>query len=747
MAVTSGTVNTNTYSKSHFYVNWQQASQSTGDNSTTINWQAGLYTGTSSSHDSYGSNAVKIYSVYINGSLVSSGGTWSNIKTAGNNELLSGSFTIGHNSDGTKSFEISISAWLYSNHNLSGSGTFELNTIPRYADITQFDVSAVDETTIKFTWGASASCDAIQYSIDGSGWIDGIFPTTNIGGLSANAQHSVRIRVKRADSQLWTESTTKYATTYDYPKPTSINNFTIGDGATVNLYNPLGRNVTLQIISNNDGSVIGTYSGTYQGLVNGEFKTTDAITRQYNSIPNDTSGTYYAKVTYGSSVKTLGTGTYSIDNSQGQHNPTFEATDWSYISDLTSLTNNNQTVINNQSTLTFNIDTPAVAKDGASIKKYVFKWGNKTNEENSNDVVKGSGSTLTVTAVDTRNYNTTTTLDLGENFVDYTSPTFNYQNTNTHRENGIEADTILNLSGQFFNNTFGKDGVQNELLNAKYYVSTDNQTFSEGYNIDINDFILNNDYYNLSDYQIHENGESGGFTVGTRYYLKVELTDKVSTLTITNIAVTDGKLAFDTFQDNNGDYHIGINGLADPDYNLYVHGNIGGNINIYSSDEIKTNDIWIDGKPIYRKVVSGTYTTPSTASSRVNIELLSGVSALVKKSGLYDVQNSTNPRVYIGDPVISTGGGIDAYSGITFNSSTNIVRMEVSVPQSAYHSKTGCFELTLEYTKITDTTSTTTRSVSLSSSDETSDLEDTNEESGKFIIYEEFGETTEDEMR
>ena len=108
MAVTSGRVTTTKISKTTFYVEWQQTSQSTANNETYINWQAGINTGTSSSHDNYYSNAVKIYSVKINGTTVSNGGTWSNIKVGNDYQLLSGSATIPHNNDGTKSFTVEI---------------------------------------------------------------------------------------------------------------------------------------------------------------------------------------------------------------------------------------------------------------------------------------------------------------------------------------------------------------------------------------------------------------------------------------------------------------------------------------------------------------------------------------------------------------------------------------------------------------------------------------------------------------
>ena len=129
MGVTSGRINTNKKSKTTFYVKWTQSSQSVVNNETTINWEAGINNG---NYDRYFSNAVKIYGVYINGVLVSNGGTWSNINPSANDiPLLSGTVIIPHNSDGNKTFVVSITAWTYSSSNYSGSDSFELNNIPR----------------------------------------------------------------------------------------------------------------------------------------------------------------------------------------------------------------------------------------------------------------------------------------------------------------------------------------------------------------------------------------------------------------------------------------------------------------------------------------------------------------------------------------------------------------------------------------------------------------------------------------
>ena len=167
MAVTSGIVSTNVHSKSNFYVYWTQTSQSIANNQTTINWSAGIYTGTSGSHDSYYSNAIKIYSVYINGVLVSNGGTWSNIRTAGNHDLLSGTFVINHNADGTKTFNVSISAWTYPSSNYSGEAWYELTSIPRQATVTNAtDFNDEQNPTIYYSNPAGNAVTSLEAYIE-----------------------------------------------------------------------------------------------------------------------------------------------------------------------------------------------------------------------------------------------------------------------------------------------------------------------------------------------------------------------------------------------------------------------------------------------------------------------------------------------------------------------------------------------------------------------------------------------------
>ena len=130
--------------------NWVQVSQSTANNTTTLNWSLQLISG---SAGEIISTASKAWSVTVNG-LAYSG---TNSVAIGNNTtktLASGQSTITHAADGTKSFsysfsqEFSITFAGASIGTKTGSGTGTLNTIPRATTPTLSSTSADMGTTI-----------------------------------------------------------------------------------------------------------------------------------------------------------------------------------------------------------------------------------------------------------------------------------------------------------------------------------------------------------------------------------------------------------------------------------------------------------------------------------------------------------------------------------------------------------------------------------------------------------------------
>lgn len=93
--------------------------------------------------------------------------------------------------------------------------------LPRYANFTEYYISERGLEHIKVKWSADADCDWVQYSLNGSDWINTSGSEYTINNLNANTSYNIRTRIKRADSQLWTESGYLYTSTLDYARITS----------------------------------------------------------------------------------------------------------------------------------------------------------------------------------------------------------------------------------------------------------------------------------------------------------------------------------------------------------------------------------------------------------------------------------------------------------------------------------------------------------------------------------------------
>lgn len=127
--VTSGSFDTTKYSSRYLVFSWT-CTQDTAKNQSTISWTLKGAGGTTTS---YYMSAP--FSVTIAGEEVYYSDTRIQLKNG--TTVASGTKTITHNTDGTKSFSASVKAAIYSgSYNVSGSGEWELEDIPRAATIT-----------------------------------------------------------------------------------------------------------------------------------------------------------------------------------------------------------------------------------------------------------------------------------------------------------------------------------------------------------------------------------------------------------------------------------------------------------------------------------------------------------------------------------------------------------------------------------------------------------------------------------
>ena len=136
---------------------WWQDSQSVANNSSVVGWHLQLI----ASGGSISSSASKSWNVTVNGSNYSGTNTVG-VSNGQTKTLASGSTTVGHNADGTKSFSFSFSQQFDINYSgvgwigtKSGSGSGTLSTIPRTSSVSSTNANIGE--SIKITINRASS--------------------------------------------------------------------------------------------------------------------------------------------------------------------------------------------------------------------------------------------------------------------------------------------------------------------------------------------------------------------------------------------------------------------------------------------------------------------------------------------------------------------------------------------------------------------------------------------------------------
>lgn len=156
---------------------------------------------------------------------------------------------VAHNSDGSGSCYIEAycngpSGTSMAGESVSGSQWVGLDKIPRYANLTSYSVKSRTIDTITLQFSADSTLDWAQYMEEGYGWAD-LPNDCTIRNLSPNTTYKIKIRVRRADSQLWTESGYISASTHDIGKISILNNFEHGNDVKLTITNPSGSSLSL----------------------------------------------------------------------------------------------------------------------------------------------------------------------------------------------------------------------------------------------------------------------------------------------------------------------------------------------------------------------------------------------------------------------------------------------------------------------------------------------------------------------
>lgn len=508
----SGSFNTSAYGSGDYYrylrFEWKVKSQSIANNTTTIEWTLKGAGGSTNSWVVSGN-----FQVVIDGVVVFSSATRINLYNG--TVVASGTRTLSHNNLGNKSFSASAQAGIYTVAvNCSGSGSWALPQIPRYATSSQ-SLSAKTETSITMNWSSDSTVDYIWYSKDdGANWTgldvaDGKSGSYTISGLTANTTYKIKTRVRRKDSQLTTDSSALSVATYAYPYANSMPNFTIGDKLTLGIYNPLGRSVTVNILGADDSQISNdTTTGTsitgYAGDV--------VVNRLYASIPNAKSGTYKVKVTYGSQISTKTGGTYTVN--PADCSPTIGSGSYrDSNATTTAITGDSSKIIQKHSTVSYTA-AGLTAQKGATVASCsVAVNGNSygltlnaegTSATGGNAVIDSAYDvTATFTVVDSRGL--TATKEITVNMLEWSLPTAIIE---AKRQNNFYSETDITVDADYSY----LDG--NNTIDIKYrYKKVTDTAWSDYATLQDNvtgTFVADNDY--AWDIQVVVTDRLGGST-------------------------------------------------------------------------------------------------------------------------------------------------------------------------------------------------------------------------------------------
>lgn len=565
-----------------------------------------------------GNTAIISYEVYDRAETGTSGNTWVGNwgfsgSIAGNNfanvqsgdfvkdkKRAWGSFTLG----GGSSFSSSLTAHPYSgSYTSSGSGEWTLDNNVVTPTVT-VSIGDRTETTIAVSMSVTNNGNAgiVDNFIDlftDSGCTNkvGTISSTSgtFTGLTANKTYYARANASNGTYRGY--SGVLSTSTYQYPYVSAVetSDLIIGNQQKLTLYNPLNRSVDIYMKKDNtSGTTLFSKTGATTST---SYSFTPTASTLYNSIPTSTSGSAVYYCIYSSQTVSTKSGTYKISGNNAQA-PTF--TDFNYkdtdslASQLTGKNGvtNPGILIAGLSNCEFTVTTSqkATSSYGATLDKYNFSWPNKAgtsaNYSSSANVTStisdGDTNTISVSAYDKRGQYKTVSKT-----VTLITPTNAIGEINTVRQNGVNATTYLNGAIAYWAGDWANGSSRpNALLKVEYRI---NKT---GNYYDITSAVTANSTAATSGkiktltlksnvVQLHANGSSGGFTVGTSYTVEVFVTTGLNSTyvyenrqKIAEILVTSGIFGMARFKGSDGKYHYGFNGLPSSNRTVKVHGTL-----------------------------------------------------------------------------------------------------------------------------------------------------------------------------
>lgn len=396
---------------------------------------------------------------------------------------VSGSLTVTHNADGSKSVAVGFSTAIFTSSVTEHGGTMPLTKIDRAAPTVNISVSAITAYGVTVSAAASTTCDIWEYSTNnGSSWTQfstaaGTSASKAITGLSPNTSYTIKVRARKKSNQVYGTSVGSTIKTLGNAVLNSVSTLT-ADNATVNLifnwtvYSP-GFTYDLAI---KDGSTsILTISIPAQSSTGTSSKTITLTSAQRTTLlshmanKQSFTGTFSLTTKSGSTqIGDISSKTAIVQTTSANSAPTFSGfTYQDSNSDTVGVTENNQLFIKGYSMLAITA-AAATAQNGASITQYEATVDRTTVKSSSTAISVGILETagnlsLTVKAIDSRGYESTVTKTI--TVIDYEKIAI--ASCTVRRVNEVEAITQVSFEADI-SKIIVSGGNKNVLRNLQY---------------------------------------------------------------------------------------------------------------------------------------------------------------------------------------------------------------------------------------------------------------------------------------
>ena len=465
----SGSFNTSSCEGRYLIFSWSLSSQSIENNTSTISWKL---VGAGSS----GYVVVSEVKVVINGAQVYYRDTSNTVNCYQGTVVASGTVTIAHNTDGSKSFSASVGAGIYQwAINCNGSGSWALTTIPRASSLSlsASSVNVGSSITANISRASSSFTHAVEFYINSTYYqkYTGVatsqsytIPTSWYAAMPSSTSCTAycRITTYSGSTQIGSQVTKSFTVAVPSSIVPTVGTITL-DPVDINSKNILvqGKNkFTLSVsgCSAGTGSSIKSYTFSGNGL-----STTTTTSTSVSGGPISNSGKLSYTVTVTDNRGRVASKTISYDNgntlcySYAYSTPYFSSFN-AYRSDSSGTADNNGAYIK----CSYNLGFSSVNSTNDVTVKIMYK---KSSAPSYSSVTSLTNSTSTSGS------QILSSIALDSTYAVYATITDNYSGSSSSQTITIfGASRVLNITSDGTGVAFGKMAESTKLLESRYKI-------------------------------------------------------------------------------------------------------------------------------------------------------------------------------------------------------------------------------------------------------------------------------------